>query len=501
MEQRRHSRIYSLLDVTLDYLIQGFTRGDYTSVDLVRAYTARVAEVNDLVHAVIELNPEAESIARALDKERTAKGPRSALHGVPILLKDNVVTLDKTASTSGSAVLIGTLPTAEASIVVLLRRAGLILFGKANVSEFAGFRHTNATTGWSPRGGQATGIFWPNMKASGSSTGSAIAVGLGLAFASFGTETVSSLVSPAEKSCVVGFKPTFGLIPNDGLIPVSRRQDTIGHITRTVRDAAQILDVAVCFDERPEQSRYMGEKPSRLYVESCRDIDLSGVRIGVVRYSPKQIDEPKITAFHEALGFLKEAGAVIYDSLPEQTRSIVLETEFKTDMEAYLSSLAENPRRILTFEDLVNTIKSEPSEDYPERNINIMLRGLKTSKDSPQYLSMLQQQDYYACSGGFKGAMEPMGGIPVMTIPMGFYPKGTKVKVDESRGGLVSVAPGIPFSLHLYGRRNGESQLLQVAYAFEQLSGVQQLAKPYILPQTDLEDLVGSRNHGSRNCG
>ncbi|KAK4032923.1 amidase signature domain-containing protein [Parachaetomium inaequale] len=495
------------MDATLDDLVRGLARGHFTSAHLVQAYVARVAEVNDVFHAVIELGPDAEAIARALDQERLERGPRSALHGMPCLLKDNIVTLDKTQATCGSAALLGTAPAAEAGIATILRKAGAVLLGRTNLSEFAGFR-----------GGQATGIFWPNMKASCSSTGSAISVGLGLAFASFGTETVSSLVSPSEKSCVVGLKPTRGLLPTDGMIPVSNRQDALGHIARTVKDVAQILDVVVQFDPRPT-AHY--SKPT--YAESCAAVDLQGVRIGVVEHPGQDIDQPKTNAFRETHGMLTAAGATIlggvrlgglqeYDLLPQRMKTIVLETEFKADMEAYILSLTKNPRRILTLKDLVDTIQSEQLEEYPARDVEMMLRALDTSKSAPDYTTMLRKEEYYANSGGFEGAMDrhdcdvliapagslalqafaAVGGNPAMSVPMGFYPEGTKIRRDEMRGGLVSVAPGIPFSLYLYGRRHGKSQLLRVPYVFEQLCGAQKRAKPYFLPETDLEDIVFS---------
>ncbi|KAK0657888.1 amidase signature domain-containing protein [Cercophora newfieldiana] len=504
------------MDATLDDLTHGLTQGHFTSAQLVRTYAARVAEVNHVFHAVIELNPDAEEIASRLDQERAGKGPRSPLHGVPFLLKDNIISLDRTEATCGSTVLLGTSPATEAAIVTILRKAGAVVLGRANLSEFAGFRHTNATTGWSPRGGQATGIFWPNMKASGSSTGSAISVGLGLTFASFGTETVSSLVSPSEKSCVVGLKPTSNLLPMDGVIPVSKRQDSMGYMARTVRDVAQILDTAIDFDSRPRPSHVPGS-----YANCCSTSDLRGVRVGVVKYSKQNLDKPKLEAFEETLGHLKRAGATIidnislagmqeYEALPERMKAVVLETEFKTDMESYLSTLIENPRDIRTFEDLVNAVQLEPSEGYPDRNVDIMIRALHSSKNSTDYIEMIRKQEFYANLGGFEGSMDrhgcdvvlapagsldlqafsSIGGNPVMTVPMGFYPEGTKVERDEHRGGLVSVAPGIPFSLYLYGKRHGESQLLQVAYAFEQLSGARKRAKPYLLPKTDLKDIV-----------
>ncbi|KAK0739056.1 amidase [Apiosordaria backusii] len=504
-------RLPSLLNATLDDLKQGLTHGHFTSAQLVRTYAAGVAEVNHVAHAVIELNTEAEAIAQALDQERAKSGPRSALHGIPFLLKDNIVTLDQTTATCGSTALLGTIPPAEAGIVTILRKAGAIILGKANLSEFSGFRHTNASTGWSARGGQATGIFWPNMKASGSSTGSAACVGLGLAFASFGTETVSSIVTPSEKSCVVGFKPTLSVLPTDGVIPVSKRQDTMGYIARTVKDVAQLLDVLVQFDPR---SSTHGQKT--IYADSCHNSDFQGVRVGVVKYSEEEIAKHKADAFHEILGLLTQAGATIldnvelaglkeYELLPEAMKTIVLETEMKADMEAYLASLTENPRGILTFENLINAIKSEHSEEYPSRNVDTMLRALHTSKESAEYLAMLQNQEYYTDRGGFEGAMDrcdcdvmiapagplslqgfaAIGGDPVMTVPMGFYPEETEVRREKPGAGLV-------LALLVW------SQLLRVAHAFEQLSGAQKRAKPYLLPRTDLRDIVHPKGTDSK---
>lgn len=323
-----------------------------------------------------------------------------------------------------------------------------------------------------PGGGQSTGIFWPDMKAPGSSSGSAIGVGLGLAFASFGTETVSSLVSPSEKNCVVGLKPTSKLLPTDGVIPVSRRQDTLGYIARTVRDVAQIFEEITRFDSRQEAL----DRPGGYTSVCVPDGDLRGLRIGVIEHSTQEVDKPKREAFKQVLGYLKRAGAIIvenvslaglqeYESLPERIKNIVLETEFKNDMEEYLSSLVQNPRGIHTFEDLVHAVQHEPSEEYPERNVDIMLSALNSSKHSAGYHAMLSKQEYYAELGGFEGSMRhhncdvyiapagslilqafaSVGGNPVMTVPMGFYPEGAKVRRDKNRGELVSVALGIQY--------------------------------------------------------
>lgn len=277
---------------------------------------------------------------------------------------------------------------------------------------------------------------------------------------------MSSIASPAEKSCTVGFKPTHGTLPMDGIVPVSYRQDMVGPIARTVKDAAQILSVLVGKSEHREKSDY---------VASCHGTNLEGVRIGIVLHPGQKIDSAKLDAFQQALVLLRGAGATIiddlhlaglqeYEALPQRMKDIVLDTDFKVSMDAYLVSLLENPRRILSLEALVHAITNDPSEEFPARNVDIMKRALKTSTDAPDYKLMLQNEEYYSSSGGFQGTMDrhdcdlliapaasltlqafaSMGGNPVITVPMGFYPAGTKVEYDETRGGLVSVAPGIP---------------------------------------------------------
>jgi amidase len=238
-----------------------------------------------------------------------------------------------------------------------------------------------------------------------------------------------------------------------------------------MKDVAQILDVLVQFDPRPTAHH---STPN--YAETCGAVDLHGVRIGVVEHPGQDINQPKIDAFRETLGMLTAAGATIlggvrldglqeYDLLSQRMKTIVLETEFKADMEAYLLSLTKNPRRALTFKNLVDAIQSEHLEGYPARDVDIMLRALDTTKNASDYTTMLRKEQYYANSGGFEGAMDrhdcdvliapagsltlqsfaSMGGNPAMTVPMGFYPEGTEVRRDEMRGGLVSVAPGIPY--------------------------------------------------------
>ena len=276
-------------------------------------------------------------------------------------------------------------------------------------------------------------------------------------------QTVSSIVSPSEKSGVVGFKPTRGLIPSKGIIPVSREQDVVGPIARTVKDISLILDAIT--SKQLEKGSYLG---------SFSGTDLHSVRIGVIRDPSQQVDKPKLDVFKGTLDLLKSAGAVVvdevqlagleeYDNLPKRLKTLVLDTEFKVSMETYLQSLAVNPRRLNSLEHLIDAIKDDPAEEYPSRNVAIMERALATSVNSPSYQEMLVKQEYYANAGGLEGAMNrhectvlispagslafqnfaAIGGNPAISVPMGFYPEDTKIKRDK-QSGFVTVAPGIP---------------------------------------------------------
>ncbi|KAI1131859.1 amidase signature domain-containing protein [Nemania abortiva] len=500
----------TLLNATIEEIAEGLDKAVFTSAQLVRAYQARVQETNDHFHAFIQLNPEAEAIASALDLERKEKGRRSILHGIPILLKDNIITLDGTETTSGSTVLLGSKSGSEATIVDRLRQAGVVILGKSNLSEFAGFRHNHARTGWSARGGQATGIFWPGQKPSGSSTGSAISVGLGLATAALGTETVSSIVSPAEKAGVVGFKPTRRETAFRGLIPVSVNLDIIGPIARTVKDIDLIMTTV-------EPSRAL------LTVSQPEHYPLRGIQVGVF-YDPEQpVNMHKVTAFKCVLEILQSSRATLVDdvrlpaldeylSLPSRLKTLVMEIDFKISMEAYFRSLTTNPDRLKNLHDLMESIKRDPRERYPERNIAVMEAASKTSTQDPDYLSMLKKEEYFGSTGGIEGALNDakckvlisptssltlqrfaaMGGNPVISVPLGVYPEGTPIEHDEVDG-LVTVAPGITFSLYLYARKFDDESLLLVAHVIDKSMQTLKLLKPYKTPQVDLKDQLAGK--------
>ncbi|OAQ65424.1 glutamyl-tRNA(Gln) amidotransferase subunit A [Pochonia chlamydosporia 170] len=463
----------SLFNISLDQVVSGLNSGQFTSVQLVRAYKARGDEVDHIFRSVIGWNPDAEAIARELDLERANTGPRSIFHGVPLKLKDNTMTLDNVPSTCGSTVLVGIQFEQEATVVQKLRQAGAIVVGKCNMTEFAGFRSTNGPTAWSPRGGQATGIFYPNMKAFGSSSGSAIATGLGITFASLGTETVSSIVGPAERSAVVGFKPTKQLVNTYGVIPVSNRQDTIGPLTRNVRDAAQILSIIV--------------ESSNDYVTDMDAIDMGNIKIGLLR-KPGDFDEHRMTVFSDIADSLREMSAGVVDNV-----SLAGLQEYE--------SLSEHDKSV--------AIKTDPAECYPSWNVEIMERANATDMRDASYLRALEKQCYFETAGGIEGAIDcsgchvllapggslitqalaAMAGSPAISLPVGFYPEETHVTHDDHTGQVLT-APNIPFSVYLYSKRFNEAVLLRVAEEIERLTGMVEKRRPYQVPQLDLKDFV-----------
>ncbi|CAI6335666.1 unnamed protein product [Periconia digitata] len=451
-----------------------------TSHQLTKTYLTRIDEVNRTYNAVIETNPHALEDAHRADLERknspSSFGP---LHGIPILLKDNIVTKAGSGehdmqATSGSFALEGAKPEREAAVVTRLRERGAVVLGKANMAEWCGFRSTSGCSGWSARGGQAKGIYHKDMKASGSSTGSAIATALGLCCAAIGTETCYSIVSPAEKSGIVGFKPTRGLIETDGIIFSSHSQDTVGVLTRTVQDAEELVSL-------------LGSNESML---GCESQLLGGpgspyfgrIRIGIPRYIAEVafLSGPKRVAFLNALGVLKRLGAELesvdfegaeaYDALSTEEGQIVLDTDMKIALNTYLETLQTNPNNIRTLDDIIAFTKAHPEEEYPARNVAVLERANATDPEDQMYKSMLEKDKFFAGKGGIPGALEKYNvdvilvpslsvmmstfvakaGSPALSLPMGMYPANTKVKLDP-RNGMVDIGPGIPSVFPLCG--------------------------------------------------
>jgi amidase len=337
-----------LEELSLADIAAGFADGRMSSQQLTQDYLARIDKLDrhgPNLRSVIETNPRALEIAAALDAERKARGSRGPLHGVPILIKDNIETSDHMMSTAGSLALEGWYAPQDAPLVERLRAAGAVILGKANLSEWANFRSTHSLSGWSGRGGQCRNPYATNRTPSGSSSGSAVAVSANLCAIAVGTETDGSIVSPASVNGIVGLKPTVGLVSRRGIAPISHSQDTAGPLTRSVRDAALLLGVMSGLDAADSASAAVGDRFQSDYARYVDPTGLNGARLGIARKF--FADNAPINAFLDAcIATLKSAGATVVDpadlplhgttGAPEQE---VMLYEFKADLNAYLRRL------------------------------------------------------------------------------------------------------------------------------------------------------------------
>jgi amidase len=343
-----HASPDAVEELSLADIAAAFADGRMTSQQLTQSYLARIDKFDrrgPSLRSVIETNPRALEIASALDAERKSRGVRGPLHGVPVLIKDNVETSDHMMSTAGSLALAGWYAPKDAPLVERLRAAGAVILGKTNLSEWANFRSTHSLSGWSGRGGQCRNPYATDRTPSGSSSGSAVAVSANLCAIAVGTETDGSIVSPASVNGIVGLKPTVGLVSRRGIAPISHSQDTAGPLTRSVRDAAVMLGIMAGLDAADAASAAVGDRFQTDYARYVDPKGLAGARLGIARKF--FADNAPLNGFLDAcIATLKAAGAIIVDpadlpmhgstAAPEQE---VLLYEFKTDLNAYLMRL------------------------------------------------------------------------------------------------------------------------------------------------------------------
>lgn len=514
-----------LIEATLDDLVSGLDSGLFTSVDLVNAYTARILEVNSTLRMVTELNPDALSIAARLDSERASGTSRGPLHGIPILIKNNIATDDKMNNTAGSYALLGSKVPSDSTMAAKLRKAGAILLGKTNLSQWANYRSDNTSNGWSAYGGQTEGAYFPGQDPSGSSSGSGVSSSLGLALACLGTETDGSILSPSNVNNLVGIKPSVGLTSRYLVIPISEHQDTVGPMARTVKDAAHILTAIAGPDPKDNYTSAIPFNSTPNYIEACKYDALKGKRIGVPRNYIDLTGEsylaPVIPVFNAALDILREAGATVvdnitlpgYDVLAQANfPNIVLEADFNTDLAKYLAELTVNPNNIKTLSDLRNFTQGFPLEDYPERDTDVWDDAIELGygNTAPEFWSNYTADLFYAGPQGVTGALTNFSldalvvptdfapflpaliGAPVVTVPLGALPPNTTVQ-QNGFGNLNASAPNLPFGFSFLGARFDEFNLIGLAYAFEQRTLVRNTIKPYIEPTTELVDVVNQR--------
>jgi len=452
---------------------------------------------------------------------------RSPLHGLPVLIKNNIATADEMNNTAGSWSLIGAKVPRDATVAAKLREAGVIILGKTNLSQWANFRSSNSSNGWSAQGGQTYGAYYPGQDPSGSSSGSGVSASLGLAWGTLGTETDGSVISPSEVNNIVGIKPTVGLTSRALVIPISEHQDTVGAMARTVKDAAYILQAIAGPDSYDNYTSAIpwvnGTKPD--YVAACSLDALKGKRIGVPRNyigTPDPSTAAIYAAFETALDVIRSAGATVventnYTAYAEYVQSnaetVVLDGDFVPNLAHYLSQLTYNPNNVTTLEDVRVFTQHFPAEDYPDRDTaefdSSIAQAMNYSNTDIEFWTAYQKDLYLGGAGGILGALANYSldavvvpsftasgisaiiGGPVVTIPLGAYPANTTVLTNQ-RGDLNATAPNIPFGISFSGALWSEESLIGFAYAFEQRTMVREKVKPYLMPGIEIENVVGS---------
>lgn len=484
---------FELNELTIDELQQKMQSGAYTSRSLTELYLKRIETIDKkgpALNAVIEINPDALAIADEMDRERKAGKLRGALHGIPILIKDNIDTADKMMTTAGSLALDGHKAAKDAFIVGRLRNAGAVLMGKTNLSEWANFRSTRSSSGWSSRGGQTKNPCVLDRNPCGSSSGSGVAVAANLCAVAVGTETDGSVIAPASFTGIVGIKPTIGLLSRSGIIPISKTQDTAGPMARTVKDAAILLAAMAGIDESDPVTKESRNKAKKDYTVFLDANSLKGKRIGVEKSFLKG-HEGVVAVYKQAIELMKSRGATVVEvELLKKTNELgeaeynVLLYEFKDGLNRYLSTAnagvktladviafnRQNEARAMPFFKQETLERSEKkgnleSSEYIDFHRASSLGSRKIIDDimkenqldaiagtsiGPANCTDLINGDY--STGFYFCPPAAMAGYPHITVPMG--------TVHELPVGLSFIADAYK-----------EGELLGIAYAFEQASG------------------------------
>ena len=468
-------------------------RNETDAEALTRAYLARIDAIDrsgPTLHSVLETNPDALAIAVDLDAERQRSGPRGPLHGIPILVKDNIDTGDALTTTAGSLAMEGHRAQRDASLVARLREAGAVILGKANLSEWANFRSTRSSSGWSSRGGQVRNPYALDRSPGGSSAGSGAAVAAGLTAAAIGTETDGSITSPASMNGVVGLKPTVGLVSRDGLVPISASQDTAGPMTRTVLDAAIVLDAISGVDPRDPATSGAAERPPAAFATASARTDLRGVRLGVPR-SWVGYHEAADAVASQAFAHLRALGAEIVEDIDlgpieplAEAERIVLLVEFRAGLNAYLRDHPTAPVRSLGEVIAFNSRHAERVMPYFRQEL-LELAQDQPGPDDAAYLDARATCIRLARTDGIDRALREHA-LDALAAPTR-VPAWTIDLIDGDRKipgcathAAVAGYPhlsvpagfvhGLPVGLSLFGTAYADAELLGYAHAFERVA-------------------------------
>lgn len=452
---------------------------------------------------MIEINPDALTIASQLDEERHAKGPRGPLHGIPVLIKDNIATADKMETTAGSLALVGSRPPKDSAVAAKLRAAGAVIMGKTNLSEWANFRGEHSTSGWSGRGGLTRNPYALDRNTSGSSSGSGAAVAANLCTVVVGTETDGSIVSPSSINGIVGIKPTVGLVGRSGIVPISHTQDTAGPMARTVPDAAILLS-ALAGPDPSDAATSAAQAHAADYTRFLDSSGLRGARLGVVRKLAgfsRHVDK----VFDEALAALKQAGAEIVDPVEieslgkfDEAETQVLLFEFKAGLNRYLAEWAPGAP-IRTLKDVIAFNEKNAARELPYFGQELMEKAeAKSGLESAEYQKYLADCRWLSRGGGIDSVMDKLK-LDALIAPTDSPAWTTDFVNGDHFSGSSSTLPavagyphvtvpmgfcfGLPVGISFFGRAWSEPTLIKFAYSYEQATRARK--PPKFLPHVE----------------
>jgi len=502
-------KAFELDEITITELQDGMKSGKFTAKSLVEKYTLRIEEIDKrgpAINAIIEMNPDALSIADALDQELKAKGPRGPLHGIPVLIKDNIDTADRMMTTAGSLALLGSKPPKDSFVAQRLRAAGAVILGKTNLSEWANIRSSHSTSGWSGRGGLTKNPYALDRNPCGSSSGTGAGISANLAAVGIGTETDGSIVCPSSSNGLAGIKPTVGLVSRGGIVPISHSQDGAGPMCRTVRDAAILLGALTGVDPDDAATAASAGKSQIDYAQYCDPNGLKGARIGVAR-KYFGFNDSVDALMEQSLDVLTKQGATLVDPADietlgkfDDTELLVFMYELKADLNAYLARLGPSAP-VRTLKDIIEFNDRNRQREMPYFGQDLFVKAeAKGPLSEKEYGDALTKNHQLARTEGIDALMDknhldaivaPTGGPAWITDLV----NGDHVAGGSSNAAAVAGYPntnvtagyvaGLPVGISFFGRAWSEPVLIKVAYSFEQATKARRA--PRFLPSITVD--------------
>ena len=493
----REIKPFELDEITISELQDGMKSGRFTSRSLVEKYAARIEEIDKpradnggpALNSILEMNPDAHAIAEKLDQERREKGPRGPLHGIPVLIKDNIDTADRMMTTAGSLALVGSKPAKDSFVVQRLRAAGAVILGKTNLSEWANIRCSHSTSGWSGRGGLTKNPYALDRNPCGSSSGTGAGISANLAAGGIGTETDGSIVCPSSSNGLAGIKPTVGLVSRSGIIPISHSQDGAGPMCRTVRDASIMLSVLTGVDPDDPATSASAGKAMTDYTQYCDPDGLRGARIGVAR-KYFGFNDAVDALMEQSLDVMRKQGATVVDPADiatfgkfDDSEMVVFMYELKADLNAYLARLGPGAP-VQTLKDVIDFNDRNREKEMPYFGQDLFLKAeAKGPLSEKEYADALAKNHQLARTEGIDATMNkyrldaivaPTGGPAWLTDLI----NGDHVAGGSSNAAAVAGYPninvtagflwGLPVGISFFGRVWSEPVLIKLAYSFEQ---------------------------------